>query len=155
AKALAALVRLEIAVRRGPDQPTEGAPGTSFLPPLLEYVADRPNEPRLVEIMNWTYAETRDRRGKWPPNWVGGGSTLAENTAIRMGLDHLIAGARERIQNRAANLQSLVELAGLARQYSAIETELSTKASIKDDPATSDREVAIMFDKVTAAKIAL
>jgi hypothetical protein len=155
AKALAALVRLEIAVRRDSDQPAEGAPGTSFLPPLLQYVADRPNEPRLVEIMNWTYAGTGDRRAKWPPNWVGGGSTLAENTAIRMGLDRLIAGTRERIENRAANLQSLVELAGLARQYSAIETELSTKASIKDDPATSDREVAIMFDKLTAAKIAL
>jgi hypothetical protein len=155
AKALAALVRVEIAVRRPLGQPAEGAPGTSFLVPSLEYVADRPNEPRLVEIMNWTYTQNRDGRGKWPPNWASGGSTLAENTAIRIGLDHLIAGARQRMQNRAANLQSLVELSGLARQYQAVETELSTKASIKDDPATSDRAVAIMFDKLNAAKIAL
>ena len=155
AKALAALVRVEIAVRRNFGQPAEGAPGAIFLAPLLEYVADRPNEPRLVEIMNWTYGENRDGRGKWPAKWASGGSTLAENTAIRIGLDHLIASARERIKSRAANLQSLMELAGLARQYQAIETELSTKASIKDDPVTSDREVAIMFDKLNAAKIAL
>ncbi len=155
AKALAALVRVEIAIRRYLGQPGEGTPGASFLAPLLEYVADRPNEPRLMEIMNWTYTENRDGRGKWPPSWAGGGSSLAENTPIRVGLDHLIAAARERIKSRAANLQLLVELAGLARQYQVIETELSAKASIKDDPLTSDREVAIMFDKLNAAKIAL
>jgi hypothetical protein len=155
AKALAALIRAEIAIRRDLGQPAEVAPGASFLAPLLEYVADRPTEPRLVETMNWTYTENRDGHGKWPPKWVSGGSTLAENATIRIGLDHLIAGARQRIQNRAANLQLLVELAGLARQYQAIEIELSTKASIKDDPVTSDREVAIMFDKLNAAKIAL
>ncbi len=155
AKALAALIRVEIAARRNFGQPAEGAPGTNFLAPLLEYVADRPNEPRLVDIMNWTYTENRDGRGKWPVNWAIGGSTLAENTPIRVGLDHLIAGARERIRSRAASLQLLTELAGLARQYQAIETELSTKASIKDDPTTSDREVVIMFDKLNAAKIAM
>jgi hypothetical protein len=155
AKAVAALVRLEIALHRGFGQPAEGAPGASFLPPLLEYVADKPNESRLVEIMNWTYTENRDGRGKWPEKWASGGSTLAENAAIRIGLDRLIAGARQRIQSRVANLQLLAELAGLARQYQAIETELSSKASIKDDPATSDREVAIMFDKLNAAKVAL
>src|SRR5262249_35786391 len=97
AKALAALVHAEIAVRRGFGQSTDSAPGTSFLAPLLEYVADRSNEPRLVETMNWTYAENRDGRGKWPPNWISGGASLAENTAIRIGLDHLIAGAQKRI----------------------------------------------------------
>ncbi len=155
AKALAALVRVEIAARRNFGQPAEGAPGAIFLAPLLEYVADRPSEPRLVDIMNWTYIDNPDGRGKWPVDWASGGSTLAENNAIRIGLDHLIAGARERIQTRAANLQSLVQLAALARQYQATETDLSTKAGIKDDPTTSDREVAIMFDKVNTVKIAL
>jgi hypothetical protein len=154
AKALTALIRVEIAARRNFGQPAEEAPGANFLAPLLEYVADRPNEPRLVEIMNWTYTENRDGRGKWPVSWASGGSTLAENAPIRIGLDHLIAGALERIRSRAASLQLLTELAGLARQYQAIETELSAKASIKDDPATSDREVAIMLDKIKTAKIA-
>ncbi len=155
AKALTALIRAEIALRRDFGQPAEGAPGANFLAPLLEYVADRPNEPRLVEIMNWTYTDNPDGRGKWPVAWVGGGGTLAENTAIRVGLDHLIAGARDRIQSRAANLQSLLQLADLARQYQTTETDLSTKAGIKDDPTTSDRAVAIMFDKLDAVKVAL
>jgi hypothetical protein len=155
AKALAALVRVEIAARRNFGQPAEGSPGTTFLAPLLEYVADKPNEPRLVDIMNWTYTDNPDGHDKWPVSWASGGTTLADNTALRIGLDHLIAGARDRIQSRAANLQLLVQLAGLARQYQATETELSTKAGIKDDPTTSDREVAIMFDKVNTVKIAM
>jgi IcmF-related N-terminal domain len=155
AKALAALVRMEIAARRNFGQPAEGMPGGVFLAPLLEYVADRANEPRLIDVMNWTYTENPDGRGKWPPNWAAGGSTLADNAAIRVGLDHLLAGAKERIQNRAANLQVLVQVAGLAKQYQVIETELSTKTGIKDDPATSDQEVAIMLDKLNSAKIAM
>jgi hypothetical protein len=155
AKALLALVRVEIATRRNFGQPAESAPGTVFLAPLLEYVADRPNEPRLVDIMNWTYTENPDGRDKWPVAWASGGSTLAENTAIRVGLDHLVTAARNRIQSRAANLQLLVQLAALARQYQATETDLSTKAGIKDDPTTSDREVGIILDKLNTAKIAL
>jgi IcmF-related N-terminal domain len=155
AKALLALVRVEISARRNFGQPAESAPGTVFLAPLLEYVADRPNEPRLVDIMNWTYTENPDGHDKWPLAWASGGSTLAENTAIRVGLDHLVTAARNRIQSRAANLQLLVQLAGLARQYQATETDLSTKAGIKDDPTTSDREVAIILDKLNTVKIAL
>ena len=155
AKALLALVRVEIAARRNLGQAEEGAPGTNFLAPLLEYVADKPSEPRLVDIMNWTYTENPDGRGKWPVAWASGGSSLAENTAIRVGLDHLIVGARTRIQSRAANIQMLVQLAGLARQYQATETDLSTKAGIKDDPTTSDREVAILLDKLDTVKVAL
>ena len=48
-----------------------------------------------------------------------------------------------------------MDLAATVRDYQAIETELSTKASIKDDPATSDQEVATLFDKLQATKIAL
>ncbi|MBV8142357.1 MAG: hypothetical protein JOZ60_09960, partial [Verrucomicrobia bacterium] len=155
AKALAALVRVEIALRRNFGQSAEGMPGADFLAPLLEYVADRSNEPRLIDIMNWTYSDNPDGHGKWPVEWASGGSSLAENTAIRVGLDHLLTGARDRIQTRAGNLQLLVQLADLARQYQATEIDLSTKAGIKDDPATSDREVAIMFDKVNTVKIAM
>jgi hypothetical protein len=155
AKALAALIRVEIGARRNFGQPADGAPGKNFLAPLVDYVADRPNEPRLVDIMNWTYTENPDGKDKWPVAWASGGTTLAENNAIRIGLDHLIAGAKSRIQSRAANLQTLLQLADLARQYQTTETELSTKAGIKDDPNTSDREVGIMLDKLNTVKIAL
>jgi hypothetical protein len=155
AKAFAALVRIEVGVLRRPDTTGENAPGQSFIQPLLEYVADQHDPGRLVETMNWTYTENRDGHGKWPPKWASGGSTFSENTAIRLGLERLLADARNRIQNRSKDLQLLVDLATTVRQYQAVETELSTKASIKDDPATSDQEVATMFDKLQAAKIAL
>ncbi|HYY29834.1 MAG TPA: type VI secretion protein IcmF/TssM N-terminal domain-containing protein [Chthoniobacterales bacterium] len=155
AKALAALIHVEVLLRRNFGQPADATPGTSFLAPLLEYVADRPNEPRLADIMTWTYTENPDGRDKWPLAWAGGASTLADNTPIRIGLDHLLATARDQIQHRTANLQLLIQLAGLAKQYQTVEIELSTKAAIKDDPASSDQAVAIMFDKLNTAKIAL
>jgi hypothetical protein len=155
ARALAALIHVEVLLRRNFGQPPDNAPGTNFLAPLIEYVADRSNEPRLVDIMNWTYTDNPDGHDKWPLDWAGGGSTLAENTAIRVGLDHLLAGARDQIQNRAGNLQLLVQLAALAKQYQQIETDLSTKTGIKDDPAASDQAVSIMFDKLNTAKIAM
>ncbi|MGA8657727.1 MAG: type VI secretion protein IcmF/TssM N-terminal domain-containing protein [Chthoniobacterales bacterium] len=155
AKALAELVRVEIAVLQRTEQRAEAAPGTSFVPPLLEYVSGLPNAERLVEVMNWTYTENPDGRGKWAPNWASGGSSLALNTAIRTGLDRLIAAARDRMKSRAQNLQMLLQVADNVRQYQAIETELSAKASIKDDPATSDAEVATTFDKLQGAKSAL
>jgi IcmF-related N-terminal domain len=152
AKALAALVRLEVGILRRPDETGENAPGQSFISPLLEYVADQHEPAQLVETMNWTYTENRDGHGKWPPKWASGGT---DNAAIRLGLERLIADVRNRIQNRAKDLQLLVDLAATVREYQATETELSVKASIKDDPATSDQEVATMFDKLQTAKIAL
>jgi hypothetical protein len=155
ARALAALIHVEVLLRRNFGQAPDSAPGTNFLAPLIDYVADRSNEPRLVDIMNWTYTANPDGRDKWPLDWAGGGPTLADNTPIRVGLDHLIATARAQIQNRAGNLQQLIQLAALAKQYQAIETELATKTGIKDDPVASDQAVSIMFDKLNTAKIAL
>jgi IcmF-related N-terminal domain len=155
ARALAALIRVETGIVRPPDLSGEDAPGQSFLAPILEYVADQRDAGRLVETMNWTYTQNRDGRGKWPPKWASGGSTLSLNTAVHVGLERLLADTGGRVQNRANDLQSLVDLAAIVRDYKAAETELSTKASIKDDPTTSDQEVATMFDKLNTTKVTL
>jgi IcmF-related N-terminal domain len=155
AKALAALVRIEVGILRPPAVTKENAPGPSFIPPLLDYVAGQEDAGRLAGTMTWTYTENRDGQGKWPPKWASGGNTLADNTAIRFGVERLLADARNRIQNRTKDLQLLVDLAGTVRDYQATETELSTKASIKDDPVTSDQEVATLFNKLQATKVAL
>jgi IcmF-related N-terminal domain len=155
AKALAELVRIEVGILLPPEGPAKGAPGQGFIPALLEYVADQQDYGQLVETMDWTYTKNRDGSGKWPPKWASGGATLADNGAIRLGVERLLADARNRIQNRTKDLQLLVDLATAVRDYQAIETELSTKASIKDDPVTSDQEVATMFDKLKATKTAM
>ena len=103
AKALAALIRIEVglaASNRQSGATEEKAPGQSFIPPLLEYVADQHDSGRLVETMNWTYTESRDGHGKWPPKWASGGTTLLDNTAIASGVDRLLEDSRNRIQNR-------------------------------------------------------
>ena len=155
AKALAELVRIEVGILRSSDATAKDAPGQSFIPALLEYVSDQRDSGQLPETMTWTYTENRDGSGKWPPKWASAGTTVADNTAVRLGVERLLADARNRIQNRTKDLQLLVDLAATVRDYQAIETELSTKASIKDDAATSDQEVATMFDKLKATKIAL
>jgi hypothetical protein len=155
AKALAALVRIEIGLLQTPEQRADNQPGASFLSPLLEYVCDRARDDRLTETINWTYSSNPEGHGKWPPPWTSGGPTLTENTAVQRGLNRLIAAAREQMQNRAGNIQTLVDLAALARRYQAIETEISTKANIKDDAETSDREVAAKLDKLNEVKAAM
>ncbi|MBV9272282.1 MAG: hypothetical protein JO333_00160 [Verrucomicrobia bacterium] len=157
-KALAELIRIEtglVASGQRSGVTVENAPGQNFILPLVEYVADQRDAGRLVETMNWTYTENQDGRGKWPPKWAGGGTTLRDNTAIRFGIERLLADARNRIQNRTKDLQLLADLATTVRDYQATEIELSAKASIKDDPATSDQEVATVLDKLQANKIAL
>jgi hypothetical protein len=155
AKALAQLVGIEVGILQARDAKAKSVPEQSFIPALLEYVSDQRDSGQLAETMTWTYTENRDGSGQWPPKWASGGTTPADNIAIRLGVERLLADARNRIQNRTKDLQLLVDLAAAVRDYQAIETELSTKASIKDDPATSDQEVATMFDKLKATKIAL
>ena len=155
AKALLALIRLEIGLLKRPEQRPENLPSATFLAPMLEYVSDKPNNDLLADVMNWTYTTAREGHDKWPPVWASGGSNLEQNSAIRIGLERLLSGVRQKIQSREADFQLLVQLAQNVRQYQTIETELSTKASIKDDPNTSDREVAIVLEKLNNAKIAL
>ncbi|MBV9673243.1 MAG: hypothetical protein JO076_10540, partial [Verrucomicrobia bacterium] len=154
AKALTALVRVEVQLRQLA-LARSGNIGQTFLPPLLEYVADRPGDPRLQDVMEWTYTKNPAGRGLWPPEWTSGGATLVENTAIKAGLDRLLADAQGFIKDRSTNVQTLLQLSALAKQYQTTETDLSTKASIKDDPATSDREVSTVMEKLNAAKVAM
>jgi hypothetical protein len=155
AKALAALVRIEVGNLRPPGTSVNDTPGSSFIPSLLEYVAGQEDSGRLAETMAWTYTENQDGHGKWPPKWASGGNTLADDPAIRFGVERLVADAQKRLQSRTKDLQLLVDLAGTIKDYQATETELSTKASIKDDPVTSDQEVATLFDKLQTTKVAL
>ena len=155
AKALAALVRIEVGILRPQVVTGDNAPESSFIPSLLDYVAGQEDTGRLGETMAWTYTQNDDGRGKWPPKWASGGNTLADNPAIRFGVERLVADAKNRLQNRTKDLQLLVDLAATVRDYQATETELSTKASIKDDPVTSDQEVATLFDKLQTIKVGL
>jgi hypothetical protein len=153
AKALTALVRLEIDVLQHPAK-TDGL-GDRILSPLLEYVSDKQGARNLAAVMDWTYGRNPDARGTWAPAWTAGGNTLQQNGAIRAGLDRLIADARAHLSSLAANVQLLNQLAGTVRTYQSVETTLSAKANIKDDPDTSDREVAAAMDKLQSSKAAM
>lgn len=155
AKALAALIRIEVENSRPPGVTENDAPESGFIPSLLDYVAGQEDTGRLAETMAWTYTQNEDGRGKWPPKWASAGNTLADNPAIRFGVDRLVADAKSRLQNRTKDLQLLVDSAATVREYQATEIELSTKASIKDDAVTSDQQVATLFDKLQTTKTAL
>src|SRR5205823_1719639 len=145
--------RLEIDFLQRPAK-TDGL-GDRFLSPLLEYVSDKQGARNLVGVMDWTYRDNPDGRGTWAPEWTSGGNTLQQNQPIRVGLDRLVADARAHLSSLAANLQLLTQLAGAVRTYQAVETTLAAKANIKDDPDTSDREVAAALDKLQASKAAM
>jgi hypothetical protein len=153
AKALTALTRLEVDVRQRGAR-IDGI-GDRFLTPLLEYVSDQANPGRLGQVMEWIYAQNPDGRGAWAPEWASGGDSLTQNTAIEAGLNRLMADARERIKDLIADLQRLTQLADAARAFQGAETALAAKASVKNDPETSDREVAAALDKLQTSKAAM
>ncbi|HEY0791526.1 MAG TPA: type VI secretion protein IcmF/TssM N-terminal domain-containing protein [Chthoniobacterales bacterium] len=153
AKALTALVALEVDVRQR--RPKVDGIADRFLAPLLDYVSDQANPGQLGRVMEWTYGENPDGRGTWAPDWASGGDALSRNPAIQAGLDHLLADARERIKNLVTDLQRLTQLAEAARAFQGAEVVLAAKASVKNDPETSDREVAAALDKLQASKAAM
>ena len=148
-ESLLALVRLEIErVKPGLFSAEEG-PGKIYLVPLLKYVSGKQGDEELAELMNWTYA----RNGGFPPAWLDNDPEMPP--AIREGLARAMRGAEEALTERAASLHLLLDLANAVREYQNLETDLSQKANIKNDPATGDREVQTAFDRLRDAKVAL
>lgn len=154
ARALAALVHLEVEIVGRTLNKTSPKPG-QLIAPLLEYTTGTPGESRLADVMTWTYTENPNGRPLWAPDWASGGNSLAANHAIRAGLERLIADAQASMSGRAENFKKLTALADTVRKYLAVETDLGTKAAIKDDPATSERAVSNAFDQLQETKARL
>jgi len=155
AKALTELVRVEAAIYGRSTGKYPNVPGSTFLPPLLEYTAATAADPRLIEIMNWTYDRNPAGINRWAADWMGGGATLETNPAIFVGTARLIEYAEKRIASLEQNLTSLRVLADVVAKYSAAEDGLSKAASVKDDPKWSEAAVANAYEALEAAKIQL
>jgi hypothetical protein len=146
---LLALVRLEIEKLKPGAFSAEEGPGKTYLVPLLEYVSGEKNNDALEDIATWTYA----RNGGFPPAWIADDPGAAQ--AIREGLSRAAHRAEEALSERDTKFHLLLDLAGAVRDYQNLETDLSLKANIKNDPATSDSEVAAAFDRLREAKVLL
>ncbi len=155
AKALSELVRIEAAIiDRSLNKPTT-PPGATFIPSLLEYVADHQKDDRLVNLMNWTYLSNPTGSRQWAPKWMSGGGDLNKNKAIQAGVERLVSYSQLRVDNLSKNLSDLQSLADVVTKYAAAELALSQAASIRDQLSVSEPAVANALVNLENVKVEL
>jgi len=155
ATALTELVRIEVnIIGREQDQHVL-TPGNTFVPSLLEYVANEKDSDPLTRIMNWTYGANPAGVNDWAPDWMTGGDTLQKNTAISAGIDRLIDYAKKRVSQLELNLATLENLAKAAQEYSQAEGDLSQAASAGDNSTKTQQSVANRFENLGGKKTQL
>jgi len=99
-EALLALVRVEAGlVRRQDKRPSPSVTAENFLVPLTRYVSGQDPSEDLVRTMTVLYSAEGAAPAAWPPDWAGGGVSLAENTAIDHGLERFISDAQRAVRS--------------------------------------------------------
>jgi len=159
-EALVALIQLEADIlnrRQGSAQDEltpEGA--KAFIRPLLSFSAsqDASIPTNLLATFAWTYSVNDKGRGTWPPAWLSGNSpgssNLANNVAIRTGLDLFIKTATNNVQTQMGIWGQTIQLRDALRSFQRKEAELAGAARGVDDNV-----VAGSFSDLIATKKAI
>lgn len=128
--ALSALIKLEAdnlsAKSRGGVLGTtnSGQVAAEYLGSFISYLTDTDYQPdtNLVNVMVWTYSKAS--KGKWPPQEFLGGDHLANNLAIKTGLENFRTSKRT-VENKILNeVQNLNALDAALTEYSQRESAL-------------------------------
>lgn len=143
--ALLALIRLEAGiVKRNEKLPLGTFNGDKLVPPLLIYTTGGRDEGELTRMVEPTYAGASG--SAWPPDWISGGSSLAENQPIDIGLNRFIGDARQVLQTRVDGLPMIIKAIEEIRQFARFENELYTASKAKAQLETSDAAVNASFN---------
>jgi hypothetical protein len=135
-QALLSLVRTEAGILKRHakmDSKSIAAPDT-ILGPLQSYLVTRDYDSTLADLSNWTYTQG-DGAGKWPPDWLSGGSTLDKNKpdynrAIDLSIEHFRQNALLSLAGTDAKLKILVDISDILKnQVGAKEQALYQAAS--------------------------
>ncbi len=153
--ALLALIRLEANIVKRREKRFVGTfNGEKYLPPLFRYVSDESADPELAKQLDKAYANSGES-GVWPPDWLSGGLTLDDNTAINTALNRFITDARRASQMRLEGLQLIIKAIEELRAWQQAEDELYAAANAKRPVAISDREVFQNSDRLVQQKAKL
>ena len=88
----------------------------------------------------------------WPPDWLSGGLTLANNTAIDAGLNRFINEARRATQTRIDGLPLIIKAIEELRTWQRLEESLFVAANAKRAPSLIDKDVFEATDRLIAQK---
>ncbi|HSI15442.1 MAG TPA: type VI secretion protein IcmF/TssM N-terminal domain-containing protein [Chthoniobacter sp.] len=100
AETLLALIRVEAGIARRLDKvPAHALTAENFLVPLTHYVSGTEPSDELLRTMTVLYSPEGAAPESWPPDWMSGGVSLAENTAIDHGLDRFISDAQRSVRS--------------------------------------------------------
>lgn len=152
AKALTELVRVEVSILAREQHTHTVNPGSTFVPSLLDYVANVRDNDQLTRIMNWTYGANPAGVNKWAPDWTSGGNTLETNTAINAGIDRLIDYAKQRVSQLQLDLATLNNLEKAAQDYSQAEDKLAQAASKAGPDSNGEQLVGNALQKLGLQK---
>jgi hypothetical protein len=154
--ALLALVRLEAnIVKRRERRSTVAFNGTKILPPLFGYTSGDGFDAALSREMDAIYVEGKEGAELWPPDWLSGGLTLANNTAIDAGLNRFINDARRATQTRIDGLPLIIKAIEELRTWQRLEESLFVAANAKRAPSLIDKDVFEATDRLIAQKTRL
>ena len=145
-EALLALIRVEAGVARRHDKrPTPSATAENFLVPLTRYVSGQDPSEDLVHTMKVLYSAEGAAPAAWPPDWMGGGVSLAENTAIDHGLDRFISDAQRAVRSGGDAFPVLDDLVGELRNFMRSEDFLYDAARGIGPATQTDAQVLTTF----------
>jgi hypothetical protein len=121
--ALKALIRLEVDLvqgKRAVEVAKASESASLCLLPYLYYLTGKnklPATDELVDVLLRTYSMTNKSRSEWPPASLGGGNTLAANTAIRAGLRLFLANAERRNTVLGKQLETLDNVSAAVKVF--------------------------------------
>ncbi len=146
--ALLALVRVESGIaKRQSGQPGPAITAENFLVPLTRYVAGTEADAELVRLMDQIYAPA-DGTKSWPPEWTGGGFSMAENIAIDRGLVRFLEDARRSLQSGSDAFPILTALIADLKRFARAEDTLYASAKGLRPVQESDAEVSNHFSQL-------
>jgi hypothetical protein len=155
-QALVDLIRLEanIVRRRERKPPTIGS--EQFLTPLTKYTANTAPSPELVRTMDAIYYSADGAgAGMWPPDWLNGGWTLADNAAINAGLNRFLKDAREISQSQTGGLPLIQVVLAELRRYAKSEDELAAISRARVSTEETDKAFNESYNRFQQSKQAL
>jgi hypothetical protein len=137
--ALTSLIRLErqVAEQRMGLNPGFAESGR-MIPVLMQYLADEPGDPRLVEAADWIYGQSPGSAASWPPDWVSAGNSLDSNRPLRAAVEKFIGYVKEQSVSQQDNLALIESMSARLAQIDEAEQALFAAVARIDAAAPAE-----------------
>ena len=152
-QALISLIRLEGAViQSNLDNRPEVDDIKPLIDPLMRFLTEEEANPKLDDILEWTYSRRGAGRKYWPPSWLSAGLTLKENAPINAGIVKFLDFARESLKVTEAKLNLIRELREDLFDLRNKEKQLANTIKINAEDSAFLENVKADYDGYVSAK---